>query len=121
MHESSIADSLLRQVAAKVPVPAAVQRVHVRVGRLTNVSPDALNFCFEALRSEHVGEHCELIVTQPSLCASCQNCGREHEFVEWLWECPTCRSGPLIYYNGSELELEAIEIEEDGDHRSSTS
>ena len=116
MHEASIVDSLLRQVARKAPSGTRVHRIHVRLGRLTNISSDALNFYFAAMRKDFPGEQCELTVDRPRLCGNCQNCGAEQEFVEWTWECPGCRSGPLIFANGSELELEAIEVEDDGDH-----
>lgn len=116
MHEASIVESLLRQVGQKTPPRAEVHRVHVRVGRLTNVCPDALNFYFEALRNNPLSPHSQLIINQPSLVARCQSCGRKQEFVEWTWECPLCKSGPLIFLNGSELELEAIEVEDNGNH-----
>lgn len=116
MHEASIVESLLRQVVQKAPPRAEVHRVHLRVGRLTNVSPDALNFYFEALRDEPLSSRSELIINQPNLFARCQNCGREQEFTDWTWECPQCKSGPLIFLNGSELELESIEVEDNGNH-----
>jgi len=115
MHEAAIVESVLQQVVEKMPPRAEVQRVNLRIGRLTNVSPDALNFYFDAFRNECLGNQCELTVIQPPLRASCQNCGREHEFVEWIWQCAACNSGPLIYLNGSELELESIEVKDAGD------
>jgi len=51
MHEASIVDSLLRQVAQKTPPGREVDRVHVRVGGLTNISTDGLNFYFAAVRA----------------------------------------------------------------------
>jgi hydrogenase nickel insertion protein HypA len=119
MHEAAIVESLLHQVVEKIPLRAEVHRVHLRIGRLTNVSPDALNFYFEAYRDDWLGKQCELTVTQPPLRACCQNCGREQDFVEWIWECTVCHTGQLIYLNGSELELEAIEVKDVGDHSDS--
>lgn len=116
MHEAAIVESLLRQVVQKAPPRVEVHRVHIRVGRLTNISPDALNFYFEALRSDSLSPQSELIINQPPLSVCCENCGRKQEFDEWTWECPLCESGPLIFLNGSELELEAIEVEDDGNH-----
>jgi hydrogenase nickel incorporation protein HypA/HybF len=116
MHEGSIVDSLLRRAMEHAPVDAEVRRIRVRVGRLTGVSPDALRFYFEALRGESVGEQCDLVVDQPPLRGRCEACHHEQEFDEWEWECPACKSGPLFFRNGSELELEAIEVEADGDY-----
>jgi hydrogenase nickel incorporation protein HypA/HybF len=112
MHEASIVHSLLQQVAEHVPRNADVLSVQVRVGRLTGISPDALLFYFEALRGESIGEQCDLVVAQPPLRARCEACHREQEFTDWEWECAMCKSGPLLYLNGSELELEAIEVED---------
>jgi hydrogenase nickel incorporation protein HypA/HybF len=112
MHEASIVHSLLQQVAEHAPVDTNVMSVQVRVGRLTGISPDALRFYFEALRGESIGEQCKLLVAQPPLRARCEACHREQEFTDWEWECAMCKSGPLVYLNGSELELEAIEVED---------
>ena len=115
MHEASIVESLLRQVVQTAPPHVEVHRIHLRVGRLTNVSADALNFYFAALRHKPLSQQSQLVIDQPLLDARCQSCGREQRFADWTWECPVCRSGPLIFVNGSELELEAIEVADDGD------
>ena len=118
MHEASIVESLIRQVAQHKPPRAAVHRVYVRVGRLTNISTDALKFYFEALREDFPGEQCELTVNRPWLAVRCQNCECEQTLREWTWECPTCKLGPLLYVNGSELELEAMDVEDDDEDNS---
>lgn len=111
MHEASIVNSLLEKVAACVPPGCTVRTVHVRVGRFTGVSPDAMQFYFEALRGERVGEQAQLVVEQTLLSARCEACGRPWSFPEPEWICPECGGG-LVYTNGAELDLVAIEVED---------
>lgn len=116
MHEASIVNSLLELVAARAPAGSTVRTLHVRVGRFTGVSPDAMQFYFEVLRDERLGEQAQLVVEQPLLSARCQACGRPWSFSEPEWICPKCGGG-LVYTNGAELDLVAIEVEDAANDR----
>jgi hydrogenase nickel incorporation protein HypA/HybF len=51
MHELSIAQGILDIVREHVPEgqSAGVRTIEVRVGRMSGVVPESLEFCFEAL------------------------------------------------------------------------
>ena len=54
MHELSIAQSILDIVNQHLPAekPAHVKSVKVKIGKLSNVLPDSLRFCFEAITKD---------------------------------------------------------------------
>jgi len=112
MHEASIIESLLDTVSARTPLEAKVQRIHVRIGGLTAVSPDAMQFYFDILREEHIGRQAELTIECLPLQAWCEQCQHEWTLPEPKWSCPQCGSAQLTYKNGNELDLVAIEVED---------
>lgn len=112
MHEASIVQSLIDLVRQNAPPGQRVRRVDVRVGLLTGVSPDAMQFYFEILREETLGAQAELAVTLTPLQAHCPGCGGEHSLSEAAWVCPTCGAQPLALQNGDELHLTSFEVED---------
>jgi len=115
VHEASIVESLLRSVVQNAPVRSQVARVHVRVGCLSGVSPDALQFYFRALREEPIGNQAELVIERQALVARCTACGKTWTFAEQQWFCPGCKDGVLDFENGTALDLVAIEVNDAGD------
>ena len=113
MHELAIMDSALTQVLEQAQ-KAGAESVHVvrlRVGVLSGVVPDALQFAFEALVPGTVAETARLeIETVPARfwCATCRN-----EFVsdDLFSECPSCRNPSADLRAGREMELTSMEIE----------
>jgi hydrogenase nickel incorporation protein HypA/HybF len=115
MHEASIVESLLCLVKERVGERSRIRRIHVRVGCFTGVSPDAMQFYFEAMREDSVGRDAELTVLLEPLRALCPCCGGRFAFPDVQWSCPSCGGG-LVYENGNELDLVAVEVEDDSDH-----
>ncbi len=116
MHEASIVGSLLSMVGGLVPAHQRVQHIHVRVGGFTGVSPDAMQFYFEVLRDNTVGRQAGLTVLLEPLRAKCHECGQEAQFREPQWTCPRCGNPSLFYLNGTELDLVAVAVEDDGNY-----
>ncbi len=63
MHEASIVESLIGLVRQNLPEGRRVRQIDVRVGLLTGVSPDAMQFYFEIMREDTLGPQAELAVT----------------------------------------------------------
>jgi hydrogenase nickel incorporation protein HypA/HybF len=117
MHEASIVESLIDLVRQNVPDGGRVGRVHVRVGLLSGVSPDSMQFYFEIMREDTLGAQAELVATLEPLGAHCESCGKDHSLTEALWLCPACGARSLVFKNGDELHLSSIEVEDgEGSH-----
>lgn len=112
MHEASIVESLIALVRQNLPEGRRVRQIDVRVGLLTGVSPDAMQFYFEILREDTLGPQAELAVTLEPLQAHCESCGSDHSLTEVVWLCPACGARTLTLRSGDELHLRSFEVED---------
>ncbi|MGB9774448.1 MAG: hydrogenase maturation nickel metallochaperone HypA [Bacteroidota bacterium] len=112
MHEASIVESLLAFACQHVPDGKRVQRINVRVGVLTGVSTDAMQFYFEIMRENTIGAQAELEISLEPLRAHCEACGSDSKFLELELTCPVCGAEALSYKNGDELDIVSLEVED---------
>ena len=111
MHELSIAGAIVA-TAERHADGRQVAVVRVRVGRLRQVVPDSLEFCFGMVARDSVcaGARLELEVVPAVL--RCNACEHEWELEEPPFRCPACAGGDVAATRGEELEVESIELEE---------
>lgn len=112
MHELSIAQSLVdtvRQEAAAHP-GSRVTRVGVRVGDLSGVQPDALEFSFEVIVRDTEFAGAALAVERVPLTQRCDACNREFPVVDFTLLCPDCGATTRTVA-GDELQMTYIELE----------
>lgn len=112
MHEASIVQELIGLAAAKAPPGSRVIEVHAAVGRLTGVSPDALQFYFEALRGDTLGPQASLHVRLEPLRGRCTACARAFESQEQTWRCAACGAATLEFEGGDELDLRSLVVDD---------
>ncbi len=111
MHElsisSAICDTAVRHAAGR-----RVTCVAVRVGRLRQVVPASLSFCFGLVAKDTVcdGAQLELEIVPARL--RCADCGHAWEIDVPAFRCPRCESADAEVVSGEELEVESIEVEE---------
>jgi hydrogenase nickel incorporation protein HypA/HybF len=104
----STLDTAIRQARA-----AGATRVHVlrlRVGRLSGVVTDALEFAFEALRPGTAAADARLEIESTPAVLWCAVCQTEFESPEFLCECPVCGGVSGELRRGREMELVSLEI-----------
>ena len=111
MHELSIAQSILDIVQQHLPPESpTVETVKVRVGRLSGVLAESLEFCFSAVVSgtplEGVRMEIELIPAR----ATCRGCGKDFQVPETLFCCPFCATTDIKLTSGFELQVAEIVI-----------
>jgi hydrogenase nickel incorporation protein HypA/HybF len=113
MHEMSIVEALLQSVENELRAHphARVREVRVRVGRLRQVEPVMLRFCYEAAVNETSLAGSRLEIEEIEARARCAECGHEFAVEENWFECPHCRSTNGRLLTGNELLLTGIEIE----------
>ena len=112
MHELSIAQSILDTVLAEKQARELdeIQSVSVRVGALSGVLPDSLQFCFESIRLETELAECELQIESVPITVDCRDCGTCSAVENFLFICPACDSVHVNVESGYELEIAYIEV-----------
>jgi hydrogenase nickel incorporation protein HypA/HybF len=115
MHEMSIAIGLVEAVEEKAAeLGARVEAVHVRLGPLSGVVREALEFCFEAAANGTSIEGARLAIEETPLLVICAVCGGgPKEVSPQLLCCPDCGTPSSEVVGGRELELFALEVHED--------
>jgi len=111
MHEMSVAMSLIELACdeAERLAPARVQALHVRIGVLTALVPDALRFSFELASASTPIEGAQLVVEEVPLVIACAMCAAEVQAEAPSCACPRC-GGPGTIVSGREIELRALEV-----------
>ncbi|HWG19209.1 MAG TPA: hydrogenase maturation nickel metallochaperone HypA [Terracidiphilus sp.] len=120
MHELSIVSSVVDSVAETLEgYPGArLLEVRLRVGALSAVVEDSLQFCWgivtEGTGPEKTGlEGSRLVVRVVPVTVHCGACGKDGELESLRdFRCPNCGAPASDVRQGRELEIEAIEIEE---------
>lgn len=119
MHELSLMQNLFKMIDthSREHRLKKISRVVVRVGELACVSPDALEFAFDAISPGTIAERAEFVIEQISARSRCTVCGHEFSAGVTARVCPECGE-PAIFIEGRELYLQTLEgdqEEEDGD------
>ena len=113
MHELSIMQSALEQVLEKAR-QAGANRVHVirlRIGVLSGVVPDALQFAFEALAADTPAEVAKLVIEDVPVRFWCGTCKCEFAATRMFAECPDCHHPSAELRAGREMELTSLEVD----------
>ncbi|MFG2958336.1 hydrogenase maturation nickel metallochaperone HypA [Streptomyces sp. NPDC048291] len=112
MHELSIATAIVEQADewARADGADTVEAVTVRVGELSGVVPDALDFAFEVAREGTALAAARLVVEQVTAQAWCGPCAEEFAvgMPPFFW-CPRCDRPSTDLRSGRELEITAVE------------
>ncbi len=93
---------------------AGAKRVLVlklRVGALSGVVPEALQFAFEALAPGTAAEGAQLAIEPVPARFWCVPCAREFTAEEMFAECPECHAPSAELRAGRDLQLASLEIE----------
>ena len=108
MHELSITQSVVDTVVERTN-GARVTAVHLTIGRLSGVVPDAVRFCFELLADGTPLQGARLDIAEPVGQASCRGCGRHFQLRELILLCP-CGSADVSVDDGQQLAVTSVEV-----------
>jgi hydrogenase nickel incorporation protein HypA/HybF len=118
MHELSIIASVVDSVTETLAAypGARVEEVRLRVGALASVVVDSLEFCWGVATEGTELEGARLVVNVLPVVMRCGPCGRDVE-LEGVqsFRCPVCGEPSMDLRQGRELEIEAIEIEDEAE------
>ena len=113
MHELALASNMLRIVEEQAEAErfSVVVEIHLEVGRLSGVEPDALKFCFEAIRQGTIAEGATLVLTVVPGVAHCRACETDCELQNHFDPCPSCGAFGLQVLSGKTMRVTGLEVE----------
>lgn len=117
MHELTIANSILQAVVREMELRNLrdVETIVLRIGALSDVVPEALEFNFDIIKADTPLAQTKLVMEQVPLKGQCRACAQAFEVVNYLFACPKCGSGQIEITQGEELDIAYLEVADDGD------
>ena len=84
--------------------------VGLKLGEMSGVEVDALNFSFDVLKKNTIAENAALKINRVPIQAKCNKCGKIFTVESYNFFCPEC-DGILILQSGRELLIEFVDCE----------
>ncbi|MDP2366449.1 MAG: hydrogenase maturation nickel metallochaperone HypA [Ignavibacteria bacterium] len=112
MHELSIAQEIFSIVQQNVDEENlnSVKNVKVKIGKLSNILPDSLLFCFDAIKTNTKLQNVELKIDISPVIIECNDCLTKSEIEPPDFSCPKCNGINIKMTGGDELFVEEIEL-----------
>jgi hydrogenase nickel incorporation protein HypA/HybF len=116
MHELSIAQSILEIVQHHLPADGSrnVRTVSMKVGELSGVVTDSLEFCFQAITAGTTLEGARLAIEHLPVRARCRTCSAAFPVEQSVFRCTSCGGSDLEIVSGRELQVTEIELADEG-------
>ena len=117
MHEMGIALQIVEIASASLPDDlggARIAVVNLKIGKLAAVVPESLRFCFDVAIKDTPLEGAKLAIEEIPVVARCNDCDAQWTIDEPVFVCKTCESGSLEILSGRELNIESLEVAEEG-------
>jgi len=112
MHELSLAASMLETIGERLGGKRALTKVHLTVGMLSGVAPEALEFCFPMLAEEEGFGKPVMVIAREKARAECGACGKKYGMESAYTLCPGCGSLERKILSGKRFTLDAVEVED---------
>jgi len=113
MHEMGIAMQIVEIAAASIPKGMEnikVEKVNLKVGKLSAVVPESLRFCFDIVAKDTPLSGAQLMIEEVPVVATCNECSAEWTITGPVFTCIKCGSGSIQIVSGRELDIVSIEI-----------
>jgi hydrogenase nickel incorporation protein HypA/HybF len=114
MHELSIAQGIVDIVKQHVPEPDLpnVRTVRLKIGSVAGIVQDSLEFSFGVITADTPLAHTALTIETIPFTVKCNRCGKESLNEQGLILCSYCGSSDTRTIAGTEMQIEAIELED---------
>jgi len=113
MHEISIMQSTLElaEESARKANCTEILAIRLRVGLLSGVVPEALEFAFDVLKMGSMMENARLEIERVPASFSCSGCGLKDLLSDVLrFDCPECGGFLTVQDGANDLELAQLEV-----------
>ena len=114
MHEVGIAQNLIEQVEKRLSqIGESIQalKIHIQLGKLAGVSPEALRFGFEVAKQNSRIAFAQIEIKEIPIRLSCPGCKEEFEAETQMTNCPLCGTEAVRVLTGRELLIDSLEYE----------
>ncbi|GAA5214375.1 hydrogenase maturation nickel metallochaperone HypA [Corallincola platygyrae] len=113
MHELTLCRQLCETLEAwaKSSSVVKIRQINLRIGCLTCVEPDALEFCFEAVAHSPLLQGAKLAIERAPAQAHCRNCGNNYTVTNWMDFCPQCESELRDLSETEELIIKSVQTD----------
>ena len=88
----------------------AISLICLRVGAVSGVVPEALDFAFDVLKRETLAKSASLRIERVPSEFKCPECGATVHLTEIEFDCRECGGLMILQGGGGELELSHLEI-----------
>lgn len=115
MHELSIAVSIIEMVQEEIERRGGVRvyAVHLKLGPLSGVVPEALETSYEIASEDTVLKGSRLLIEKVPVTVYCPNCDTQRQLESIQdFTCPECGVPTPNVVHGKELEVVSLEIGE---------
>lgn len=114
MHEMSLTEGVIRILEDQAATHgfAKVKTVWLEIGDLSNVDPESMLFCFDAIaKGSPVAAGAKLEVIRVPGQAFCLSCGQGVAASNRFDPCPECGGFGLRITAGEEMRIKELEVE----------
>ncbi|GAB6072928.1 hydrogenase maturation nickel metallochaperone HypA [Venenivibrio stagnispumantis] len=113
MHEFSVVQSLLDLIEknAKEHNAKSVDKVVVKIGRLSGIEPHLLELAFDTFKEKTICENAKLEMIIQEIIAICEDCKKEFVIKENEFICPYCKSFNINILDGEDMYLLSLEMQ----------
>jgi hydrogenase nickel incorporation protein HypA/HybF len=114
MHELGIAQSIIDIVKQHVPEDQAwaVRSIKLRLGKLSGVVADSLEFSFTAIVAGTPLQSSTLAIEHVPIVLECGTCRLRFEMEDFAFTCPSCSGTDLKLISGTDMQVVEIELDD---------
>ncbi len=114
MHELGIAASIVEcvETETKRRPGSHISKVGIKLGELSGVDADALQFGFECLVKDTDLEPLVLEIEAIPRMQRCPKCGNEFRMTDYNPQCPGCGEFMTQCISGEQLDIAYMEVDE---------
>jgi hydrogenase nickel incorporation protein HypA/HybF len=114
MHEVSVANSIIDIIQSAIPKESNgyVCSVLIKVGALSSIEVDALQFAFDIVKARTLLAKAVLKMEIVEGKGQCTQCGCEFSMNSYAIPCPDCDSYLIKIIQGKEMKVISFELED---------
>ena len=113
MHEMGIAMEIIDIAISSIPDDIKnprVERVNLKGGKMSDIVPESLRFCFEIVARDTLLSGAKLNIEEIPVVARCRECDFEWSVNKPVFTCRECKGGLIDIVSGRELDIISIEL-----------